>query len=60
MTQRSPPFTNYLYGGGVCITDVDQLPQILKGDQFKVLGQYESELAKIKQFGKGIWAYLAR
>jgi polysaccharide pyruvyl transferase WcaK-like protein len=49
-----------LYGGGLCITDVDQLPQVLKGEKYKVLGQYESELAKIKQFGKGIAAYLAR
>jgi hypothetical protein len=36
------------------------LPQVLKGEKYKVLGQYESELAKIKQFGKGIAAYLAR
>jgi hypothetical protein len=49
-----------LYGGGLCITDVDQLPQILNGDQFKVLGQYEKELAKIMQFGKGIAAYLGK
>jgi hypothetical protein len=49
-----------LYGGGVCITDLDQLAQTLKGDQFKVIGQYESELAKIKQFGQQIKAYLSR
>jgi hypothetical protein len=36
------------------------LPQILNGDQFKVLGQYEKELAKIMQFGKGIAAYLGK
>ena len=49
-----------LYGGGVCITSVDQLAQTLNGDQFKVLGQYESELAKIKQFGKQIRRYLSQ
>ena len=49
-----------LYGGGVCITSVDQLAQTLNGDQFKVLGQYESELAKIKQFGQEIKRYLSR
>ena len=49
-----------LYGGGVCITSVDQLAQTLNGDQFKVLGQYESELAKIKQFGEQIRRYLSQ
>jgi hypothetical protein len=49
-----------LYGGGVCITSVDQLAQTLKGDQFKVLGEYESELAKIKQFGEQIRRYLSQ
>ncbi len=49
-----------LYGGGVCITSVDQLAQTLNGDQFKVLGQYESELAKIKQFGERIRRYLSQ
>jgi polysaccharide pyruvyl transferase WcaK-like protein len=49
-----------LYGGGVCISDLDQLAQTLKGDHFKVIGQYESELAKIKQFGQQIKAYLSR
>jgi len=49
-----------LYGGGVCITSVDQLEQTLNGDQFKVLGQYESELAKIKQFGEQIRRYLSQ
>ena len=41
-------------------TDLDKLVQTLKGDQFKVIGQYESELAKIKQFGQQIKAYLSR
>ncbi len=49
-----------LYGGGVCITSVDQLAQTLNDDQFKVLGQYESELAKIKQFGERIRRYLSQ
>ena len=49
-----------LYGGGVCITSVDQLAQTLNGDQFKLLGQYESELAKIKQFGEQIRRYLSQ
>ena len=49
-----------LYGGGVCITSVDQLAQTLNGHQFKVLGQHESELAKIKQFGEQIRRYLSQ
>jgi len=49
-----------LYGGGVCITSVDQLAQTLNSDQFKVLGQYESELAKVKQFGEQIRRYLSQ
>ncbi len=40
-----------LYGGGVCITDVNQLAATLGSDQFKLLSGYEKELAKVKQFG---------
>lgn len=47
-----------LYGGGVCITDIELLAQTLKGDQFKVVSDYENELAKVKQFGQVINGYL--
>jgi polysaccharide pyruvyl transferase WcaK-like protein len=46
------------YGGGVCITDVNQLAATLGSDQFKLLSGYEKELAKVKQFGLTIKGHL--
>jgi polysaccharide pyruvyl transferase WcaK-like protein len=43
---------NKLYGGGVCITTVDQLSSALKSDQFKVKSEYEKELLRVEQFGQ--------
>jgi hypothetical protein len=47
-----------LYGGGVCITDVNQLAQTLKGDQFKIPSEHAKELVKVRQFGVLIKKYL--
>ena len=47
-----------LYGGGVCITDVNQLAQTLKSDQFKIPSDHAKELAKVRQFGVLIKKYL--
>jgi polysaccharide pyruvyl transferase WcaK-like protein len=47
-----------LYGGGVCITDVNQLAQTLKSDQFKIPSDHVKELAKVRQFGVLIKKYL--
>jgi hypothetical protein len=47
-----------LYGGGVCITDVNQLAQTLKGDQFKIPSEHSKELVKVRQFGVLIKKYL--
>jgi hypothetical protein len=47
-----------LYGGGVCITDVEQLAQTLKSDQFKIPSEHAKELAKVRQFGVLIKKYL--
>ena len=47
-----------LYGGGVCITDVNQLADTLGSDQFKILSGYENELARVKEFGLTIKGYL--
>ena len=47
-----------LYGGGVCITDVNQLAQTLKSDQFKIPSEHAKELVKVKQFGVLIKKYL--
>jgi len=49
---------NKLYGGGVCITDVNQLAQTLKSDQFKIPSEHGKELAKVRQFGVLIKKYL--
>jgi polysaccharide pyruvyl transferase WcaK-like protein len=49
-----------LYGGGVCITDIKQLAETLRSDDFKLLSGYENELAKIKQFGHTVKEYLDR
>jgi polysaccharide pyruvyl transferase WcaK-like protein len=43
---------NKLYGGGVCITGVDQLASALSSDQFKAKSEYEKELARVEQFGQ--------
>jgi polysaccharide pyruvyl transferase WcaK-like protein len=43
---------NKLYGGGVCITGVDQLASALSSDQFKAKSEYEKELDRVKQFGE--------
>ena len=51
---------NKLYGGGVCITELSQLPTALRSDQFKVSRDYKAELAKIKQFGAQIKAAVTR
>ena len=51
---------NKLYGGGVCITELSQLPMALRSDQFKVSNDYIAELAKIKQFGTQIKAAITR
>ena len=47
-----------LYGGGVCITDVNQLAQTLRSDQFKIPSEHAKELAKVRQFGVLIEKYL--
>ena len=51
---------NKLYGGGVWITELSQLPTALRSDQFKVSRDYKAELAKIKQFGAQIKAAITR
>lgn len=51
---------NKLYGGGVCITDVNQLSDAFGSEQFKVSMEYANELAKIKHFGEVIKSYLHR
>jgi hypothetical protein len=47
-----------LYGGGVCITDVNQLAQTLRSDQFKIPSEHAKELVKVRQFGVLIKKYL--
>ena len=42
---------NKLYGGGVCISDLNQLEQVLAGDQFKAEGDYQRELSAVRNFG---------
>ena len=51
---------NKLYGGGICITELSQLPTAIRSDQFKVSRDYKAELAKIKQFGAQIKAAITR
>ncbi len=43
---------NQLYGGGVCISNVDQLHSLINSDKFKVGSNYEAELVRIRDFGK--------
>jgi exopolysaccharide biosynthesis predicted pyruvyltransferase EpsI len=40
-----------LYGGGVCITDINQLPAALKGEKFKEKSNYHLELDRVREFG---------
>jgi hypothetical protein len=42
---------NKLYGGGRCITDLNQLEQALAGDQFKAESDYQRELSAVRNFG---------
>ena len=49
---------NKLYGGGVCITEVDQLAAALSSDQFKAKSEYEKELERVKQFGQIVKKYI--
>ena len=42
---------NKLYGGGVCISDLNQLEQVLAGDQFKAESDYQRELSAVRNFG---------
>lgn len=43
---------NQLYGGGVCISNVDQLHSLINSDKFKLGSNYEAELVRIRDFGK--------
>ena len=45
---------NKLYGGGVCITDISQLKDLLNNESFRMLSEYEKELQSIKQFGQKV------
>jgi hypothetical protein len=42
---------NKLYGGGVCITSVNELKEALSNDSFKAPGEYEKEIKRVKDFG---------
>ena len=42
---------NKLYGGGVCITSVNELKAALSNDSFKAPGDYEKEIKRVKDFG---------
>jgi len=42
---------NKLYGGGVCITSVNELKAALSNDSFKAPGEYEKEIKRVKDFG---------
>jgi polysaccharide pyruvyl transferase WcaK-like protein len=42
---------NKLYGGGVCITSVNELKAALSDDSFKAPGEYEKEIKLVKDFG---------
>lgn len=42
---------NQLYGGGICISDVNQLRQALAGEKFKVKSNYQRELDRVAEFG---------
>jgi len=40
-----------LYGGGVCITDINQLPAALASEKFKEKSNYHLELDRVREFG---------
>jgi polysaccharide pyruvyl transferase WcaK-like protein len=40
-----------LYGGGVCITDINQLPAALARKKFKDKSNYDQELDRVREFG---------
>ena len=42
---------NKLYGGGRCISDLNQLEQALASDQFKAESDYQRELSAVRNFG---------
>ncbi len=42
---------NKLYGGGVCISDLNQLERVLAGDQLKAESDYQRELSAVRNFG---------
>jgi polysaccharide pyruvyl transferase WcaK-like protein len=43
---------NKLYGGGLCISSVDELKAGLLSDQFKAPSEYEKEIKRVRDFGK--------
>ena len=42
---------NKLYGGGVCISDLNQLERLLADVQFKAESDYQRELSAVRNFG---------
>jgi polysaccharide pyruvyl transferase WcaK-like protein len=42
---------NQLYGGGICISDVNQLAEALASEKFKVKSNYQRELDRVAEFG---------
>jgi len=42
---------NKLYGGGVCITSINELKAALSNDSFKAPSEYEKEIKRVKNFG---------
>ena len=51
--QLDPKITAFhkLYGGGVCITDINQLPAALASEKFKEKSNYHLELDRVREFG---------
>ena len=43
---------NKLYGGGLCISTVNELKAGLLSDQFKAPSEYEKEIKRVRDFGK--------
>jgi hypothetical protein len=43
---------NKLYGGGLCISSVNELKAGLLSDQFKAPSEYEKEIKRVRDFGK--------
>jgi hypothetical protein len=43
---------NKLYGGGLCISTVNELKAGLLSDQFKAASEYEKEIKRVRDFGK--------